>query len=132
LREFLRMTIGLRNAGNTFQRYMDRVLSGLDFIFVYLDDVIIASRSEEQHLQHLRILFQRLSNASLVINSEKCVFGVAAVEFLSHHVTAAGTSPTAAHLEAIQRYPRPNTVKELQGFLGTVKFLATMERPPVD
>ena len=75
------MTFGLRNAGNTFQRYMDRVLSGLDFIFVYLDDVIIASRSEEEHLQHLRILFQRLSDASLVINSEKCVFGVAAVEF---------------------------------------------------
>ncbi len=48
--EFLRMTFGLRNAGNTFQRYMDRVLSGLDFIFVYLDDVIIASRSEEEHL----------------------------------------------------------------------------------
>jgi hypothetical protein len=77
--EFLRMTFGLRNAGNTFQRYMDRVLSGLDFIFVYLDDVIIASRSEEEHIQHLRILFQRLSDASLVINSEKCFFGVTAV-----------------------------------------------------
>ncbi len=120
--EFLRMTFGLRNAGNTFQRYMDRVLSGLDFIFIYLDGIIIASRSEEEHLQHLRILFQRLSDASLVINSKKCVFGVAAVEFLGHHVTAAGTSPTAAHLEAIQRHPRPTTVKKLQGFLGTINF----------
>jgi hypothetical protein len=67
--EFLRMTFGLRNAGSTFQRYMDRVLSGLDFIFVYLDDVIIASHSEEEHLQHLGILFQRLSDASLVMKN---------------------------------------------------------------
>ncbi len=73
-------------------------------------------------MQHLRILFQRLSNASLVINSKKCAFGVATVEFLGHHVSAAGTSPTAAHLDAIQRHLRPTTVKELQGFLGTINF----------
>jgi hypothetical protein len=116
------MRFGQRNAGNTFQRYMDRVISGLDFIFVYLVDIIIASRSEEEHIQHLRILFQRLSDTSLVINSKKCVFGVASVEFLGHPVTAAGTSPMAAHLEAVQRHPRPNIVKELQGFLGTENF----------
>jgi hypothetical protein len=82
----------------------------------------IASRSEEEHIQHLRILPQRLSNASLVIYREKYVFGVAEVKFLGHHLTAAGTSPTAAHLEAIQLHPRPTTVKELQDFLGTVNF----------
>ncbi len=53
----------------------------------------------------------------MVINSEKCVFEVAAVEFLGHHMSVA-----AAHLEAIQRHPRPTTVKELQGFLGTINF----------
>jgi hypothetical protein len=66
--------------------------------------------------------FQQLSDASLVINSEKCVFVVAAVEFLGNHVSAAGTSPTAAHLEAIQRHLRPTTVKELQWFLGNINF----------
>jgi hypothetical protein len=100
----------------------DRVLSGLDFIFVYLDDVIIDSQSKEEHLQHFRILFHPLSEASLVINSEKCVFGVAAVKFLGHHVTATGRSPTAAYLETIQRLPRPNTGKKPQNFLGTVNF----------
>jgi hypothetical protein len=90
---------------------MDRVIGGLDYIFVYLVDIIIASRSEEEHIQHLRILFQRLSDSSLVINSEKCIFGVASVEFLGHHVTAAGKSPMAAHLEDIQHHPRPNIVK---------------------
>ena len=57
--EFLRMTFGLRNAGNTFQRQMDRLLSGLDFVFVYLDDIIIGSRSAAEHVRHLRALFQR-------------------------------------------------------------------------
>ncbi len=103
--EFLQITFCLKNEGNTFQCYMDRVLSGLDFIFIYLDDVIIASRSEKEHIHHLRILFQRLSDASLVINSKKCAFGVAAVDFLGHHITAAGTLPTAAHLEAFSIIP---------------------------
>jgi len=102
--EFLRMTFGLRNAGNTFQRYMDRVLSGLDFIFVYLDDVIIASHSEEEHLQHLRILFQRLSDASLVINSEKCLWSSScgipgSSRVRSRHIAdgcALGSHPTAS------------------------------------
>jgi hypothetical protein len=120
--EFLRMTFGLRNAGNTFQRRIDRILSGLDFVFAYLDDVIVASRSEAEHLHHLHLLFQRLQDAGLVINREKCVFGVAAVEFLGHHVSAAGTAPIASNVAAIQRHPQPTTVKELQGFLGVVNF----------
>jgi hypothetical protein len=59
------------------------VLGGLDFIFVYLDDVIIASRSEEEHIQHLRILFRWLSDTCLVIKSGKCVFGVEQWSFLA-------------------------------------------------
>jgi hypothetical protein len=120
--EFLRMTFGLRNAGNTFQRRMDRILGGLDFVFAYLDDVIVASRSDTEHLHHLHLLFQRLQAAGLVINREKCVFGVAAVEFLGHHVLAAGTAPITSNVAAIQRHPQPTTVKELQGFLGVINF----------
>jgi hypothetical protein len=58
---------------------------------------VIASQSEDEHNQHIKDLIQRLGDMSLVINREKCVFGVAAVEFLGHHhVTAAGTSPTGS------------------------------------
>jgi hypothetical protein len=120
--EFLRMTFGMRNAGNTFQRQMDRLLAGLDFVFVYLDDIIIGSRSAAEHGRHLRALFQRLQTAGLVINQEKCVFGVAEVEFLGHHVTAAGVSPIASRVATIQQHPAPTTVKELQGFLGAINF----------
>jgi hypothetical protein len=120
--EFLRMTFGLRNAGNTYQRQIDRLLAGLDFVFVYLDDIIIGSRSAAEHGRHLRALFQWLQTARLVINQEKCVFGVAEVEFLGHHITAAGVSPIASRVAAIQQHPAPTTVKELQGFLGVINF----------
>jgi hypothetical protein len=95
------MTFGLWNAENTFQRWMDCVLSCLDFFFVYLDDVIIGSRSLEEYLQHMRILFQRLQAAGLVINKEKCVFGVEEVVFLGHHVNAEEVSPIASRIAAI-------------------------------
>ncbi len=99
--EFLRMTFGLRNAGNTFQWRMGRILAGLDFVFIYLDNVIIGSRSSEEHLQHLLVLFQRLQAVGLVINQEKCVFGVEEVEFLGHHVNATWVVPIASRLAAI-------------------------------
>jgi hypothetical protein len=120
--EFLRMTVGLRNAGNTFQRQMDRIMAGHDFVFVYLDYVIIGSCSVEEHVQHLQILFQRLQVAGLVINREKSVFGVEEVKFLGHHVNATGVAPIASRVAAILEHPQPTTVKELQGFLGVINF----------
>ncbi|GAB1609921.1 uncharacterized protein LOC115213179, partial [Argonauta hians] len=74
--EFVKMPYGLRNAANTFQRFMDNVLRGLDFVFVYIDDVLIASRSVSEHEAHLELLFQRLSEFGIVVNPNKCVFGV--------------------------------------------------------
>jgi cleavage and polyadenylation specificity factor subunit 1 len=117
--EFLQMTFGLRNAGNTFQQQMDRIMAGLDFVFVYLDDVIIGSHSVEEHVQHLRILFQRLQASVLVINREKCVLEV---EVLGHHVNVTGVAPIASRVAAILEHPQPTTVKELQGFLGVINF----------
>jgi hypothetical protein len=58
--EFLRTPFGLKNAGQRFQRLIDQVLAGLDFVFKYLDDVTVGSTSEEEHLQHLRLVFDRL------------------------------------------------------------------------
>ena len=56
--EFLRMPFGLKNAGQTFQRMMDEILSDLDYLFVYMDDVLVASRSMEEHTEHFRELFR--------------------------------------------------------------------------
>ncbi|XP_039303395.1 uncharacterized protein LOC120357299 [Solenopsis invicta] len=72
--EFFVMPFGLRNA-QTFQRLMNSLLSDLDFAFCYLDDILIASKNEQEHIAHLRIIFNRLLQAGMSINVSKCLFG---------------------------------------------------------
>jgi hypothetical protein len=120
--EFLRMPFGLKNAGQRFQRLIDRVLAGLDFVFIYLDDVIVGSATVEDHLRHLRLVFERLQQYGLVLNMDKCLFGVQEVEFLGHTITAAGAAPMVKHVQVIQEFPRPSDSKQLQRFLGLVNF----------
>ena len=120
--EFLRMPFGLKHAAQTFQRLMDGILQGLDFAFVYLDDILVASTSEAQHLQHLRRIFDLLSSNGLVINKSKCVFGVSELEYLGHLVTTDGIRPLKSRVEAIQQFPTPQTRGELQRFLGMINY----------
>jgi hypothetical protein len=101
---------------------MDRILFGLPWCFMYLDDVIVFSRTAAEHRAHLLQLFQILQEAGLVINRDKCVFGKSAVDFLGHRVLAAGSQPLCSHVEAIQEHPGSLCVKDLQGFLGVVNF----------
>jgi hypothetical protein len=93
LLEFLRLTFGQQNAGSTFQRLMDRVLARLSFAFVYLNDIIIASPSVEQHQRDVEEVFHRLQAAGLVINFEKCTFVIPEVDFLGHRVSTSGFTP---------------------------------------
>ena len=120
--QFLRMAFVLRNGGSSFQRMMDRVISGLAFAFCYLDDIHVASRSPEEHMTHLRILFQQVQHFGLVINLEKCTFHVKEIEFLGHSVSARGALPLSSNVEAVQQFPEPATVKDMKVFLGRVNF----------
>ena len=122
LYEFLRMPFGLKNSAQAFQRLMDGVLRGLAFAFVYLDDILVASPSLSLHLQHVRQILQRLSDAGLAINRDKCVFAVSSVTFLGHTVTSRGIRPLGTKVEAIRSMPRPVTKVDLQRFLGCVNF----------
>lgn len=79
--EFTRMPFGLRNSAQTFQRFINEVVSGLDFVFAYIDDLLIASEDEEQHLKDLQVLFQRLTEYGLNIKPSKCTFGVSNIDF---------------------------------------------------
>jgi hypothetical protein len=98
------------------------MLADLDFMVVYLDDIIVTSQMETKHLQHLHLLLHRLSHFGLVIISEKCVFSQASVDFLGHRVSAQGALPLRSHVQAILYFPQPQHVKQLQGFLGSVNF----------
>jgi hypothetical protein len=120
--EYLFMPFGLRNASQTFQRFMDSLLKHLPFVFCYLDDINIASHSLEEHLEHLQQIFTIQQENGLQINPAKCVFAVAAVEFLGHRVDQDGVWPLQRYVQAISDSSPPQDVKQLQQFLGMVNF----------
>ncbi|KAL7289520.1 hypothetical protein TKK_0016496 [Trichogramma kaykai] len=91
--EFLFMPFGLCNASQTFQSYVKEALGDLDFLFVYIDDVLIASQSMEKHQSHLKTVLERLDRFNLRLNLDKCVFATSEVTFLSHLINAQGFSP---------------------------------------
>ncbi len=108
------------------QRKVDRAVADLEAVFAYVDDMDVASKDAEEDAIHLRQLFTRLREHGLVINAEKCVFGASSIEFLGHRLSAAGVEPLPAHVAAVVDFPRPSTVKELQGFLGVPLTLALL------
>ena len=120
--EFLRMPFGLRNAAQTFQHFIDEAIHGLDFVYAYIDDLLIASSSELEHIHHLDLLFQHLSHYGIVINPTKCTFSVSSLDFLGHHVSAAGISPLPSKVQTIADFPVPHTICKLREFLGQVNF----------
>ena len=119
---FRRMPFGLRNAAQTFQRFIDRVVRDLPFVFVYLDDILVASENPEQHETHLRQLFASLRDYGVVVHPDKCQFGVEALDFLGHHVNAQGVSPMDDKVTVIRKFPRPTSLRQLRRFLGMVNF----------
>ena len=120
--EFLRMPFGLKNAAQAFQRLMDGILRDIPFTFVYIDDILVASHSHEEHLEHLRQLFELLSANGLVINKTKCVFGVPELDFLGHRVTAQGIRPLPDRVAALQDCVPPTDRTSLQRFLGMMNY----------
>jgi hypothetical protein len=120
--EYLFMPFGLMNAAQTFQRLMDRLFRKLPFVFTYLDDHLVASRTLEEHMEHLSQFFQVLQDNGLVINPGKCIFASTSVKFLGHMVDENGIRPLPTHVQAIQEFPPPSTVKQLQQFLGMINF----------
>jgi hypothetical protein len=101
---------------------MDRVTNGLPFIFVYLDDIIVCSPDLASHLQHLQLLFQRLRDFGHIIHGEKCEFGARELDFMGHRVSADGVALLRKKVDDLLEHPRPQTVQDLQAFLGAVNF----------
>ena len=120
--EFLKMPFGLRNAAQTFQRFMDQVLHGLPSVYVYIDDVLVATATTKQHLKDLRAVFERLAAQGIIINPNKCLFGVISLNFLGHNIDCHGISPTREKVQAIREFPQPQSQRQLRRFIGLVNF----------
>lgn len=99
--EFTRMPFGLRNAARTFQRFLDTVLRGLQFCHGYIDDVLVASKDEDEHRKHLEEIFQRFKNYGLLINTTKSRFGETSIEYLGYMVDKEGIRPTTERAATI-------------------------------
>ena len=121
--KFLRMPFGLKNAGQCFQRNVNIVLDGIPRIFVYMDDVIIASRNEKEHIEDLQRVLQRLQQFNLLINKDKCVLAKERIEFLGHEICQFGVRIPNRRIDAIKFFPRPRSKKELERFLGLISFV---------
>ena len=119
---FPRTPFGLKNAGQDFQRLMDEILGDIPRIFVYIDDILVASENLQQHLEDLELVFKALSANGLVVQRSKCVLGQTSLEFLGYKVDSTGIAPLPDRVEAIRKTSPPSSIKELQRFLGMVGY----------
>lgn len=122
--EFTRLPFGLKNAPSIFQRTLDDILRNHigKRCYVYIDDIIIFGRNEEEHLENLEIIFQTLEQANMKIQLDKCEFFQEQVEFLGFIISRDGIKTNPKKVKAIREFPPPKTVKELRSFLGMAGF----------
>ena len=120
--EFKRCPFGLTQAPAYFQALVNQVLEGINFAFGYLDDILIYSPDMENHIKHVRVLFERLRAADLKLTKRKCSFLKAHVQYLGHYISRQGLEPVPEKLEALVEMPPPSDITEVRKFLGFVRY----------
>ena len=122
--EFNRLPFGLVNAPSAFQRTITAIFNEIhfDFLLIYLDDLIIFSKSKEEHTRHLELVFKILHTAGLKLNLRKCNFFQTEIEYLGFLISGKGVKPIKRNVEAIKNFPVPRTVKQVKGFIGLALY----------
>ncbi|WVZ83985.1 hypothetical protein U9M48_031071 [Paspalum notatum var. saurae] len=122
--EWLVMPFGYTNAPSTFMCLMNEVLRSFigKFVVVYFDDILIYSKSFDEHFDHLRAVFVALRDARLFANLEKCTFYTDRVGFLGYIVTPQGIEVDETKIYAIRSWPTPTTITQVRSFLGLAGF----------
>ncbi len=135
--KFLCMPFGLCNVALSFQRFIDEVLRGLNFCFGYIDNLLIASATRNDHLKHVRTVFERLADYGLMINPSKSVFAVDSLDFLGHCVNSEGITPleenvhSPAHFTA-STLPVYRSCELLMMLHPTLCFFNAPSQPTID
>lgn len=124
LYEYTKMPMGISNAGFCWQRMIEICLANILWknAFAYLDDVLVVSKTFEEHLVHLQQVFNRFRKANLKVKLRKCKFLREELPFLGYVVTKDGLRPDPAKVDRVNNYPRPNSVTELRTFLGMISY----------
>ena len=119
--QYTRLPYGVSTAPAIFQAVMDRILQGLP-VACYLDDILVAGRTQEEHDENLQQVLERLEKAGIRLHKEKCQFSQPEVEYLGHCINSRGVHPTAKKLEAIKNAPVPTDVSQLRAFVGLMNY----------
>ena len=121
--EFNTVPFGLAQAPAYFQQLISIVLQDCsDFAMAYLDDIIIFSQNEEDHLKHIEIIFKKLKKADLKLKESKCDFFKREIHYLGHLISVDGIQPLPEKLESIHNMPKPRSPKEIKQFLGLTGY----------
>jgi hypothetical protein len=122
--EYLVMPFGLCNAPATFQQLMNTLFAPhlRDFVLVFFDDILVYSKSKEDHIQHLQVVLQVLRNNQLKAKLSKCQFAQPQIEYLGHIISGDGVATDPAKIQDIIKWEIPRTVRKLRGFLGLTGY----------
>ena len=118
--EYIKVPFGLAQAPTYFQELMKGVLKDFSFTIAYLDDIIIFSRMAEEHLSHIRQVFEKLRNAHLLMKHSKCHFFTKEIQHLRHILSTKGIRPLPSKTQTINNMHPPKTAKKVCAFLGLV------------
>ena len=124
------MPFGLTNAPATFQRLMESCLGELhlNWCIIYLDDIIVFSRTPKEHIHRLKAFFEKLRAASLKLKPSKCDFFKKEIKYLGHLVSEEGVSTDPDKIKSVTEWPQPTTVTDVRSFLGFVSYY-TIAKP---
>ena len=124
LYEFCRMPFGLCNAGSTFSRVMNKMMSDyvLDLLILFLDDVLVYPESSEDMMLNLAKVFQRLREHNMKLQPSKCYLFKCIIRYLGHEVSENGVHTDPEKIRAIREYPVPETVADVRSFLGLCSY----------
>ena len=122
--EYVVMSFGLTNAPAIFMDYMNRIFRPyLDsFVIVFIDDILIYSKSPSEHAEHLRIVLQILKSKQLYAKLSKCSFWLNEVQFLGHVISEKGVAVDPSKVEAVLKWERPKSITEIRSFLGKAGY----------
>lgn len=113
---------GVASASTRWQRTIENILCGIPGVAIFLDDIRIARKDTEQHLERLELVLKRLSEYNIHINPEKCVFLKDRITYCGYVINSKGISKEFKKIEVVKMMPRPTNVTQLRAFIGLVNY----------